>query len=519
VAPCTSVATTPDTPNCQLLAPLPTLALRNRLDHLIGVIGSASATRPAYAGANVDNFRSVLSTFLSSTAAAAPKNTTDGESSALRLYWVPYCDHLGISPVRSDMEAHSGRDADLFAIECAIFGGALPWIMARMKPKPGSGRTEALPTSGMKVLQHVRRVHLKRYMHPHFVPLSVVCAVCDGLCKQYIEVHGRDALMPHRKEPLTNVMINALLALFVTGVTFNGYTVDMANAGWLSLCAMFHTLAQTGFRKAEVALAAGVTWTRAHLSLADLKWMIRGKVHGHLTDALHIMLVVHGGFALLTPGVSKCDPLGLVWGACTIYLRFDAHAPICAARALAVMELARAVAPEHRALAPLFVNFNGTVWRHQPLSDIFRKMLIASGIPESLVNLYSMHSWRIYLACALLSAGASQATILALLRWKTTEALNIYARMNCETYADELAGAGQAVVSSVRTTSLAALMKHVGPVNGTHHAAFQAAWAHLAARADVTSEHAARAPVHTEDATIAELVGSARALEVIAEAD
>ena len=50
------------------------------------------------------------------------------------------------------------------------------------------------------------------------------------------------------------------------------------------------------------------------------------------------------------------------------------------------------------------------------------------------------------------------------------------------------------------------------------HAAFQAAWAHLAAGADVTSEHAARAPVHTEDAIIAELAGSARALEALAEA-
>ena len=64
---------------------------------------------------------------------------------------------------------------------------------------------------------------------------------------------------------------------------------------------------------------------------------------------------------------------------------------------------------------------------------------------------YSMHSWRAYLACALLDAGASNATIQALLRWKSDEALKIYARMNKHTYADHLAKAGQAKVDSVRT--------------------------------------------------------------------
>ena len=31
---------------------------------------------------------------------------------------------------------------------------------------------------------------------------------------------------------------------------------------------------------------------------------------------------------------------------------------------------------------------------------------------------YSMHSWRIYLACALLQAGASSGTIQTMLRWR-----------------------------------------------------------------------------------------------------
>lgn len=89
----------------------------------------------------------------------------------------------------------------MYAVYSAIVAGCLPWTMERMPPKPGSGRTHALPTSGLKVLGHVRRVHLKRYHLPHFVPLTLAVQVCDGLCKQYIVDHGPDALTPQRKEP------------------------------------------------------------------------------------------------------------------------------------------------------------------------------------------------------------------------------------------------------------------------------------------------------------------------------
>ena len=41
-----------------------------------------------------------------------------------------------------------------------------------------------------------------------------------------------------------------------------------------------------------------------------------------------------------------------------------------------------------------------------------------------------MHSFRIYLACALYAAGCPNDRIQAILRWKSEEALLIYARLN-----------------------------------------------------------------------------------------
>ena len=94
------------------------------------------------------------------------------------------------------------------------------FLYASMEPAKGSS-TPPKPTSGLKVIGHVRRVHLKRYHFPHFVPLTAAVMACDGLCKRYIEVNGPDSLMPNRKEPLTNEIISVILDLFRTSTTLS----------------------------------------------------------------------------------------------------------------------------------------------------------------------------------------------------------------------------------------------------------------------------------------------------------
>ena len=46
-------------------------------------------------------------------------------------------------------------------------------------------------------------------------------------------------------------------------------------------------------------------------------------------------------------------------------------------------------------------------------------MLLAAGVAPERARTLSMHSWRIYLACALLAQGASSAQILSMLRWRS----------------------------------------------------------------------------------------------------
>jgi len=439
--------------------------------------------------------RNVLSSFLSATHFAAPKNTTDGEASALRLYWEPYCKDIGINPVRSDMDAHSGKDVDGYAIECAYIAGLLPWTMMRMQPAKGS-RLPPKPTSGLKVCGHVRRVHLKRYHFPFFVPLTQAVQACDGLCKRYIELNGADAFLPHRKEPLDNDTIARLFGLFhKEGVKVGRRTISMLEAPWASVCAMFHTMAQTGFRKAEVTTAAAQEWNQSMLSFDSIHWLIGGKIYDEITMEQFANLT-EDDYCLLRPPPSKADPLGLHWGASTIYLRFHPTATINAARQLAFLECLRKVPLAQRKSTPLFCSFTGSSWGQSAISSLFREMLLLVLDDPTTASRYSMHSWRIYLACALLAAGASNGTIQTMLRWRSDEALKIYARINDSKYADWLAMASQAKVSSIRTTTIKENMAARGLVDGQQHAAFYDTWLLSASKAKVSAADALRAPVH-----------------------
>ena len=67
---------------------------------------------------------------------------------------------------------------------------------------------------------------------------------------------------------------------------------------------------------------------------------------------------------------------------------------------------------------------------------------------------FSLHSFRIYLACALLDRGYSEAAIMAALRWKTCEALKIYARMGDAGYADMIDEAATATVTSTQAPNI-----------------------------------------------------------------
>jgi integrase len=454
---------------------------------------------------------------------AAPDSTLDTEASNWR-WWLRYtgCSELWLvpcQPIRPDRRQLSFEECIL---EEALWAGAVPWIHLRMKSRAGVVGA-AKPSSVMNVLRGCRRAHARQGVDT--VSLASAVRATQGLLRQYVALHGVDALLPKRKEPLTNSMIKRLLGLLAAGAITpvdGGRPLDWGATRYRSLPALFATLAQTGMRKAEISLGPKVAFGKTHLSMANVRWIIGGVLYESPTLE-QLRQLRDGDYALLRPPPSKADQFSLHWGASTIYLMFftcaSAH-PICAARELAAEEMRRQVAPADRETSPLFVCEGNSAWRHGALAEAFGRMLTVVCGSVSAASCYSVHSFRVYLACALLSAGASNGTIQTMLRWRSDDALRIYARINDYKYAEWLQRAAVAEVSSVRTTTQAMVQRmEIAAVGATRcrEAGFQAHWMEAAAAADGDFADGPRPPRTDNDDVVAEMRGDMATLLATAE--
>ena len=389
---------------------------------------------------------------------SAPDNTLAAEAGHWK-YWTTFCSEMGTTPLRSDMAANSGIDQVGHSREVTLMAAAVPWIFARMPGRRGfdehGRRLPALPSSVGNVIRGVRRIH-KRLGVP-MASMSLAMRLCETLLNRYRDEHGPEALQPHRKEPLTNPQVRAFCSL-PHGLVVGSSRVDHAGLEWISLKAQYNTLAQTGFRKSEVCVPDGKPFGRRHLSRGNLAWKIGGRFERSPTpEQLHGLRV--GDFAVLTVAPSKADQHGIHWGQAPVYLPF--HGPsvtVNAARALRDLELAWPLSGLERRDHPLFCNASRGAVHHSQADKRFKEVLVAIGTPAADIRKYSMHSWRIYLACALLAKGASHSQIMSMLRWRSDEALRVYARMNDAEYATWLDVADSASISSIRAANLPPLL-------------------------------------------------------------
>ena len=89
------------------------------------------------------------------------------------------------------------------------------------------------------------------------------------------------------------------------------------------------------------------------------------------------------------------------------------------------------------------MNFNnciiapGEEFTHAQLDSALQLLLVeGAGVLEGDLHNYSVHSFRIFAACALLAAGCPRWLIKRMLRWRGDDSLEIYARVNDSEWAD-----------------------------------------------------------------------------------
>ena len=229
-----------------------------------------------------------------------------------------------------------------------------------------------------------------------------------------------------------------------------GWTLDWASLAGRSLAALTCVLAQTGFRKSEVTVQSRTESLHHTVKRSSLTWLIRGVPTSEPTPA-QLRDLADGDFAIITPPPSKSDPFDMVWGGNPIWLPFIDGEPLCAAAALAALELDRPASAA--ADTALFTDDAGRPFVAAQLAEALKRMLLVAYEPAT-VTLYSWHSARIYLCTSLLEAGASRAQIQALCRWQTEESINVYGRFTKESYGTLLRQALAVDVSTARAHNL-----------------------------------------------------------------
>ena len=96
-----------------------------------------------------------------------------------------------------------------------------------------------------------------------------------------------------------------------------------------------------------------------------------------------------------------------------------------------------------------------THWEVETYFEIM--MLFGAGVTLAELLHYSIHSIRIWVACALMSKNVPRHTIKRLLRWRGDLSLEIYARLNDDELASHVASTYSAHVDSTIAGQLARL--------------------------------------------------------------
>jgi len=382
-------------------------------------------------------------------------------------HWLAFCARFKVTPLRPDLAT-----LDVVGVrrEKIIWTAALAWIYVySMKPARGKflsdGRPKPVsPESAMAVLRGVRRIHIEAGVDTP--PLKTAMKRLLELMRLYAKDVGPENVAPQRKAPLTHALITAML-MVPEDTLFGGRADREGPAGrgapwtWLtpygrSCKTAIHVLAQCGFRKAEIALASGAKFDKLRFSFANLTWWFDGGTRETATPQLKDLLTLRkGDYCGVIPPPSKADQFGAKWANNTIWLPFSATAPINAARALAQWEIVARVAPEQRRSTPLFCGPSGvgSSLSADAFSTLFHRLLSTVIGPEA-ASKYSVHSFRSYLASAMVAAGCSDGEVQAALRWASEDALKVYKVANKETYAGWLIRAERVKLTGVRLASM-----------------------------------------------------------------
>jgi hypothetical protein len=295
----------------------------------------------------------------------------------------------------------------------------------------------------MNILMGANRVLRANYSS--FIPLKALTLPLRGLMRQFIQRFGPVSLVPKKREPFSNGMIETLVNLPL-GAKIGGLCLKDGSLERISWRAAIAVATSLGLRKAEMFKSDATTF---FMTWQLVGWCIDGKVMQNPTDEMLRGLTVRD-FMLVTPPPSKSDQFNKVWGSHPAYVPFRDKLRNGAA---AVRDLALAVGFERRSRGQaLFVDSSFVALTCSVMATaLFRAMTMIVG---GAANLYTWHSARVSLATLLHKCGAKPSVIQAMLRWQTEDSLRSYCRLSMGDCGSLLDRAAEATVAAVQTGNI-----------------------------------------------------------------
>ena len=333
---------------------------------------------------------------------------------------------------------------------------ALVWIAQMIAPsarRRRAGYEQGMPTSALLALYGWRRV--MRDCGRYTPDLTEVRGVLKGICARYKARWGDEAFVPNRKQPFSSRHMLEIVALLTKPVTtLVAWTTVLRRAILTAFCYVL----STGARKDEwTASFEGDSFVRR----ASFAWV---DADGNdLPSTPEVIASRKNGDLLRGKSApSKCDRLNIEWGGRDMWFRYDDTNPLNFARHWQQWETDYPCPERERSWWPAFSPTGDCKPFTGKQADALLHTLLAKVMTEAEAARRSWHSGRITIATRLyarrgakangIAVDAIEGVIQSLVRWKTPEAMRIYARMEAQRYADYVDMATDARVESDGTT-------------------------------------------------------------------
>ena len=262
-----------------------------------------------------------------------------------------------------------------------------------------------------------------------------------------MNVFGSRFLVPHRKDPLTLDMIKAI-ADIPCGASVGNRPWEPQSFEAVQLVDMLSFMIITGFRLGELVYHNSDEFM--YLVWSDVTAVIGGVTYSDPSEAQWASMAT-GDYIVVVPPRSKTDQFGEVHCPYPCIIPFE-NTVLNAARRVRDAALRRPCHGEARDTTPLFADSGGRPHSHARLDALLRKALTYTVGPER-AALYSWHSARIGLACALRAVNCPPETVQLICRWMCPESLRVYALKGTSEHALWVTKAMDANVDAVRGTS------------------------------------------------------------------